>query len=158
MIPTEPQTTDLLSYVNVPGAIDLHNTYQRVWHRFSLWSEGVAETKIQISEIRFNVHKTMKPTIVKLFGFFFFNYTCIYNRKFMRFIILQLDEFTCTIYPTVLFFFYRFSSWPWLVRIIPDQQIPLWFVIISVKSTPHSFKPFHLKLFRIYYITLDVYR
>lgn len=71
---------------------------------------------------------------------FFFNYTCIYNRKFMRFIILQLHEFTCTIYPTVLFFFYRFSSWPWLVRIIPDQQIPLWFITISVKSTPHSFK------------------
>lgn len=45
----------------------------------------------------------MKPTIVKLFGFFF-NYTYIYNRKFMRFIILQLDECTCTIYPTVLFF------------------------------------------------------
>lgn len=108
-----------------------------------------------------NTFQCTKPWNLLLWNclvFFFLNYTCIYNRKFMRFIILQLDEFTCTIYPTVLFFFYRFSSWPWLVWIIPDQQIPLWFVIISVKSTPHSFKPFHLKLFRIYYITLDLYR
>lgn len=139
MIPTEPQTTDLLSYVNVPGAIDLHNTYQRVWHRFSLWSEGVAETKIQISEIRFNVHKTMKPTIVKLFGFFFLIIRVFITANLWDSLFYNSMNLHVQFIP-LYFFFYRFSSWPWLVRIIPDQQIPLWFIIISVKSTPHSFK------------------
>lgn len=54
-------------------------------------------------------HETYYSEIVWVF---FLNYTCIYNRKFMRFIILQLDECTCTIYPTVLFFFTDFRRDP----------------------------------------------
>lgn len=101
MIPTEPQTTDLLSYVNVPGAIDLHIKAYNVYFHF--------EVKVLLKQ-KFRLVNTFQCTqnhetyYCEIVWFFFLNYTCIYNRKFMRFIILQLDEFTCTIYPTVLFF------------------------------------------------------
>lgn len=67
----------------------------------------------------------------------------------MRFTISQLNGFTCTILPTVLssiYFVVTLTS----ANYIPDQQIPLCFIIVSVKSAPctsMSFKPFHLKVF-----------
>lgn len=135
VIPTELQATDLLSYVDVPGAIDLHHTYRGVWHIISLWGEDVAETKIQISEY-ISIPKTMNNYYCNIGVFLIVS---MYNRKWDSLFYNSVDlhvKFSPLYFLTDMSIY--ISPWPWLVRIIPDQQIPLWFIIISVKSAPHS--------------------
>lgn len=77
---TELQATDLLSYADVPGAIDLHRTYRGVFQS-DIYFHFEVKKKIQICKYVHFFNTQNHETSIVILWIFFLKTVNIYNRK-----------------------------------------------------------------------------